>query len=579
MTSTPPPVDAEEYLENLMRAGQDAMKQFDDALVSAAGVGTKDSLSSGRLFFPFEWIAHLQRDYLKEVWRLWNAMFLQTYSGGTHSDIALAKSDRRFKDASWRAQPYYDLLKQTYLRGSRHLHEFVNMAQVDDRTKLQLRFYARQYIDAMSPSNFPATNPEVIRKAIETRSASLTDGMKNLIDDLQKGRITRVDESAFEVGRNLAITPGSVIFENELIQLIQYAPQTGDVEKTPLLIVPPCINKYYLLDLGAGNSLVEYAVAQGHQVFLISWRSAVPDTGHLTWDDYLEMGPLRAIDVILDITGDKRTHALGLCVGGTITSCAAAVLAARQQDKLATVTLLTTMLDFSDTGEIGLLIDKASVASREAAIGKGGILPGKELAFTFGTLRANDLIWRYVVDNYLKGATPDAFDLLFWDSDSVSLPGPMYCWYTRNTYLENNIKDPGKTTQCGVPVDLSKITVPIYLLASREDHIVPWKSAFRSKDLIGGDARFVLAASGHVAGVINPPARNKRSHWLNDDLELDPQGWFAQAEEKPGSWWPDWDAWMKHHSNGTIPAPTQQGNAQYHPIEPAPGRYVKLKSN
>ena len=403
--------------------------------------------------------------------------------------------------------------------------------------------------------------------------------MQNLIDDLKKGRITRVDESAFEVGRNLAVTPGSVVFENELIQLIQYAPQTGEVEKTPLLIVPPCVDKFYLLDLGEGNSLVEYAVAQGHQVFLISWRSAVPEIGHLTWDDYLEKGPLKAVDVVLDITGAERTNALGFCVGGTILSCAAAVMAARQERKLATITLLTTMLDFSDTGEIGLLIDDASVALREATIGKGGILPGKELAFTFGTLRANDLIWRYVVDSYLKGATPDAFDLLYWDSDSVSLPGPMYCWYTRNTYLENNIKDPGKTTQCGVPVDLSKIDVPVYLLASREDHIVPWKSAFRSKDLIGGASRFVLAASGHVAGVINPPARNKRSHWINDDLESDPQTWFEAAEERPGSWWPDWDRWMKRHSSGMVPASDRPGNMQYRPIEAAPGRYVKEKSN
>jgi polyhydroxyalkanoate synthase len=579
MTNTPPSADASRYLESLMRAGQDAMKQFDDALASAAGVRGKEANLPDQFFPPSGLIADLQREYFRQLWRFWNTTFLQVISGGTNSNAALAKGDKRFKDDAWSEQPYYELLKQSYLLGSRQLHEFVDRAQVDDRTKLQLRFYARQFIDAMSPANFPATNPEVIRKAIETRSASLTDGMKNLIDDLQKGRITRVDESAFEVGRNLAITPGSVVFENELIQLIQYAPQTGEVEKTPLLIVPPCINKYYLLDLGAGNSLVEYAVAQGHQVFLISWRSAVPETGHLTWDDYLEMGPLRAVDVVLDITGAERTHALGFCVGGTILSCAAAVLAARQQDKLATVTLLTTMLDFSDTGEIGLLIDKTSVALREAAIGKGGILPGKELAFTFGTLRANDLIWRYVVDNYLKGATPDAFNLLFWDSDSVSLPGPMYCWYTRNTYLENNIKDPGKTTQCGVPVDLSKITAPVYLLASREDHIVPWKAAYLTKDLIGGDARFVLAASGHVAGVINPPARNKRSHWLNDELVSDPQRWLEAAQEKPGSWWPDWDAWMKHHSSGTIPAPTELGNAQYHPIEPAPGRYVKLKSN
>ena len=579
MNSIPQFATAKGYLEGLMRAGQDVVKQLDDALAEAAGVRSEESTSSGRLFSPFGLIVDLQRDYLKQVWRLWNEMFLQTYSGGKHSDIALAKGDRRFKDASWREQPYYDLLRQTYLLGSRHLHEFVNMAQVDDRTKLQLRFYARQFIDAVSPSNFPATNPEVIRKAIETRSASLTDGMRNLIDDLQKGRITRADESAYEVGRNLAATPGTVVFENELIQLIQYAPQTSEVEGTPLLFVPPCINKYYLLDLGKGNSLVEYAVAQGHQVFLISWRSAVPETQHFTWDDYLEMGPLKAIEVVLDITGAERTNALGFCIGGTILSCAAAVLAARRQDRLATVTLLTTMLDFSDTGEIGLLIDAGSVALREATIGKSGIMPGKELAFTFSTLRANDFIWRYVVDSYLKGATPDAFDLLYWDSDSVSLPGPMYCWYIRNTYLENNIKDPGKTTQCGVPVDLSKITVPFYLLASRADHIVPWKTAFRSTDLIGGEARFVLAASGHVAGVINPPARNKRSHWLNGDLESDPQGWFDGAEEKPGSWWPDWSAWMRRHSNGTIPAPVQQGNARFGPIEPAPGRYVKKKSN
>ena len=562
-----------------MRAGQDAMKQFDATLVSVAGVGTKDHGTSSGQFFPFSLFADLQREYFRQLWLFWNSVFLQNFAGGAHSDVALARGDKRFKDEAWQEMPYYDLLKQSYLLGSRQLHEFVDQAQVDYKTKLQLRFYARQFIDAISPSNFPATNPEVIRKAIETRSVSLTDGMQNFIDDLQKGRITRVDESAFEVGRNLAITPGSVVFENELIQLIQYTPQTQEVEKTPLLIVPPCINKFYLLDLGVGNSLVEYAVAQGHQVFLVSWRSAVAEIGHLTWDDYLEKGPLKAVDVVLDITGRERTNALGFCVGGTILSCAAAVMAARQDRRLATITLLTTMLDFSDTGEIGLLIDDASVALREATIGKGGILPGKELAFTFGTLRANDLIWRYVVDSYLKGATPDAFDLLYWDSDSVSLPGPMYCWYTRNTYLENNIKDPGKTTQCGVPMDLSKIDVPVYLLASREDHIVPWKSAFRSKDLIGGKSRFVLAASGHVAGVINPPARNKRSHWINDDLESDPQTWLEAAEEKPGSWWPDWDSWMKSHSSGLIPASDKPGNMQYSPIEAAPGRYVKEKSN
>ena len=565
------------YLESLMRAGQEATKQFDDALTAAMGVETKPG-KSGEMS-PLAVTANMQQQYWSPIFDFWRGFFNVKSATNTDSRVQAPRGDRRFKDEVWSQSPYYDLLKQSYLLNSKQLTEFVDEALIDDKSKLQLRFYARQFIDAMSPSNFPATNPEVIRTAIRTRSASLAAGMQNLIEDLQKGRITRVDEAAFEIGRNLAVTPGTVVFENELIQLIQYTPQTAEVEKTPLLIVPPCINKYYLLDLGAGNSFVEYAVAQGHQVFLISWRSAVAETQYLTWDDYLNLGPLKAIDVVRDIADVDQIHALGFCVGGTILSCAAGVLAARREDKLTTMTLLTTMVDFADTGEIGLLIDHAGVALREATIGSGGILPGKELAFTFGTLRANDLIWRYVVDSYMKGAPADAFDLLYWDSDSVSLPGPMYCWYTRNTYLENRIKEPGATTQCGVRVDLSKAKIPLYLLASREDHIVPWQSAYRSKGLIGKDPRFVLAASGHVAGVINPPARNKRSYWTHDDLNGDAADWLEKAEEKPGSWWPDWDAWMKRHSSGTVPAPSRPGNASYQVIEPAPGRYVKQKSN
>lgn len=561
-----------EYLESLMRAGQQATKQLDDAFAAAMGVENKPG--NGGATSPFDVAANLQRQFWSPVLDFWRGFLGDMPTAGS-----APRGDRRFKDEAWSNSSYFDFLRKSYQAGSKQLTELVDQAQVDDRSKLQLRFYARQFIDAMSPSNFPATNPEVIRTAIRTRATSLAAGMQNLIEDLQKGRITRVDESAFEVGRNLAVTPGTVVFENELIQLIQYTPQTKDVLKTPLLMVPPCINKYYLLDLGAGNSFVEYAVAQGHQVFLISWRSAVAATQYLTWDDYLKLGPLQAIDVVRDITGVDRINALGFCVGGTILSCAAGVLAARREDKIATMTLLTTMIDFVDPGEIGLLIDPASMALREAAIGSGGILPGKELAFTFGTLRANDLIWRYAVDSYMKGAPPEAFDLLYWDSDSVSLPGPMYCWYTRNTYLENRIKDPGATTQCGERIDLSKVKAPIYLLASREDHIVPWQSAFRSKDIIGSEPRFVLAASGHVAGVINPPARNKRSYWINDKLDGDANEWLDKSKEQPGSWWPDWDAWLKRRSGDTIPAPAEPGNSRYPAIEPAPGRYVKQKSN
>jgi polyhydroxyalkanoate synthase subunit PhaC len=561
------------YFESLMRAGAQSMKQFDDALTSVMGVGGQPATRGASS--PFAAAANLQRQFWSPVVGFWKGLLGNTSAAGGRSP----RSDKRFQDEAWNQSPYYQLIKKSYLMNSKLLIDLVDQAPVDEKSKLQLRFYARQFIDAMSPSNFPATNPEVVRTAIRTRSASLTSGMQNLIEDLQKGRITRVDETAFEVGRNLAVTSGSVVFENELIQLIQYAPQTAEVEKTPLLMVSPCINKYYLLDLGTGNSFIEYAVAQGHQVFVISWRSAVPEIQGLTWDDYLNLGVLKSIDVVRSIGDVDRIHALGFCVGGTMLSCAAGVLAARGENKLATITLLTTMLDFEDTGEIGFMIDQNSLALREATIGKGGILPGKELAFTFGTLRANDLIWRYVVESYFKGAAPDAFDLLFWDSDSVSLPGPMYCWYARNTYVENKIKDPGATTQCGERIELSKVDVPIYLLASRQDHIVPWQSAFRSKDLMGGDPRFVLAASGHVAGVVNPPARNRRSHWVNDNLNCDAMGWLEGAEEKPGSWWPDWDGWMKAHSSGTVSAPSELGNATFPVIEPAPGRYVRQKSN
>jgi polyhydroxyalkanoate synthase len=573
MDSARSPNDPSAYFESLMQAGQQSFKQFDDAIAQAMGVTGKADMSSS----PFVAAMELQRDSVLQFWRFWNTTLVKAM--GVGAQVQPAKGDKRFKDSAWHDTPYYDLLKQSYLLGSKQLFDFVDNAQVDEKTRLQLKFHARQFVDAMSPSNFPATNPEVIRTAIQTRSASLAAGMRNLIEDIQKGRITRVDESKFEVGGNLANTPGSVIFENELIQLIEYAPQTAYVEKTPLLMVPPCINKYYLLDLGKGNSFVEYAVAQGHHVFLISWRSAVAETQNLTWDDYLRLGPLKAVDVVREITGVEKIHALGFCVGGTILSCASGVLAARGEDKLETVTLLTTMIDFSDPGDIGLLIDEGHVALREATIGNGGILPGKELAFTFGTLRANDLIWRYVVDSYLKGAEPDTFDLLYWDSDSVSLPGPMYCWYTRNAYLENKLREPGKTTQCGVDIDLTQVKAPFYILASREDHIVPWRSAYLSTNLIGTNPRFVLAASGHVAGVINPPAKGKRSHWLNDDVSGDAEAWLARSEEKPGSWWPDWDGWLKRHSSGTVSAPAEPGNPTYRAIEPAPGRYVKTKSN
>jgi polyhydroxyalkanoate synthase len=560
------------HLEGLMQAGQDMVRQFERALAPAEGA--KPGLG-WPMPVEFTRAAELQMRYLEQMGALWRTAML----GGEAPVAQPAKGDNRFRDKAWQSEPYYDTIKQSYLIGSKFLHDLVEEAQVDDRTKMQLRFYAKQYTDAISPSNFPATNPEVIRTAIETRAESLTSGMQNLIEDLQKGRITMTDEAAFEIGRNIVVTPGSVIFENELIQVIQYAPTTETVEKRPLLLVPPCINKFYVLDLTPDNSFVRWAVEQGHRVFLISWRNADAEIERFTWDDYLERGVIKALDVVCDATGERSVNMLGFCVGGTLLGCTAAVLAGRGDDRIASVTLLTTMLDFSDTGEIGIMVDETYVATREAAIGQGGLLPGKELAFVFSTLRANDLIWNYVVNNYLKGATPDAFDLLYWNSDAVNLPGPMYCWYTRNCYLENALKVRGKTVQAGVPVDLSKIKAPLYVLAAREDHIVPWRTAYATSALVGGGVRYVLAASGHIAGVINPPARGKRSHWINDEIEADPEEWLKGATEHPGSWWPDWDLWLKSHSAGTIDAPKELGGGGHVPIEPAPGRYVRVRTD
>jgi polyhydroxyalkanoate synthase subunit PhaC len=578
MSQSAPQPNPQEYLQNLMQAGQDVVQQFERALAGGNVIAASDLKWPAATPTSVTEMFDLQRRYFEQMGQLWSS-FLPGLSGDERKPVvAPPKGDNRFRDEAWQKEPYYDAVKQSYLIGAKFLHDFVEQANVDEKMKMQLRFYARQFTDAISPSNFPMTNPEVIRTAIDTRCESLTEGMKNLVEDIQKGRISMTDESAFEVGENIAITPGEVIYENELIQLIQYKPTTEQVEKRPLLLVPPCINKYYVLDLTPANSFVRYALEQGHPVFLISWRSADESIAHLTWDDYIEKGIVQAVEVVTDVAKAKDVNILGFCVGGTLLGCAAAVMAARGDDRLASVTLLTTMLDFADTGEIGIMVDENYVRTREATIGQGGILPGKELAFVFSTLRANDLIWSFVVNNYLKGATPDAFDLLYWNSDSVNLPGPMYCWYIRHAYLENAIKDPGRTVQCGVPVDLSAIKAPVYLLAAKEDHIVPWKTAYLASRLLGGDIRFVLGASGHIAGVVNPAARNKRNYWLNTDLGAEPDAWLDQAQEVPGSWWPDWDRWLKERSTGTKAAPAKLGNKTFAPIEPAPGRYVKVRA-
>jgi poly[(R)-3-hydroxyalkanoate] polymerase subunit PhaC len=516
--------------------------------------------------------AHYQR-----AAALWQSVYARSRGTDQEAVVRPDAGDRRFAAAEWRDEPYFDFIKQSYLLNARFLTELVEAAEVDQRAKGRLRFFTRQFIDASSPANFAATNPEVLRLARETNGDTITRGTQNLLGDVGKGRISTTDEAAFGVGKNIAATPGAVVYENELIQLIQYKPSTDAVRARPLVIVPPCINKFYVLDLTPENSFVRYAVEQGNTVFLVSWRNVTAAQGQLTWDDYIADGVIRALEVSREIAKSAKVNALGFCVGGTLLATALAVLTARGEEWAESLTLLTTLLDYTESGEIGLFVDEPSVAAKEAEIGAGGVMEGRNLAFVFSMLRANDLVWSYVVNNYLKGRTPDAFDILYWNADSTNLPGPMYCGYVRNLYLENRLREPGALSTCGERVDLGRLRMPVYILATREDHIVPWKAAYASTRLLKGRARFVLGASGHIAGVVNPASKNRRSYWTSELLTESPEPWLAGAREVKGSWWSDWNAWLAQYAGGEKPAPKRLGGGKYKRIEKAPGRYVQFR--
>lgn len=529
------------------------------------------------LSLPMPALTQLQTDYLKTATELWN----QTLHS---ADTTAAPSDRRFAARDW-GNPASAYVAQMYLLNARTMLQMAESIEGDEKTRQRIRFAVQQWVDAAAPSNYLALNPEAQRKALETKGESIGQGLKQLWNDIQQGHVSQTDESVFEVGRNVATSEGTIVFENELFQLIEYKPLTAKVHERPILFVPPCINKYYILDLQPENSLIRYTVEQGHRVFVVSWRNADESIAQFTWDQYIEDAAIRAIRLVQEIGGSQQINTLGFCVGGTILATALSVLAARGEKPAASVTLLTTLLDFTNTGVLDLFIDEAMVQVREMTLGPnspngGNLLKGQELATTFSFLRPNDLVWNYVVGNYLKGETPPPFDLLYWNSDSTNLPGPMYCWYLRNTYLENNLVKPGKLTVCGQKIDLGSIDTPTYVYASREDHIVPWDGAYRNTQVLKNKVRFVLGASGHIAGVINPPAKGKRSHWIGATTALPAQhkDWFDKAKEHPGSWWTDWSAWLKSHAGKQIAAPKTPGNRQHKPIEAAPGRYVKQKA-
>ena len=569
----------EPTLANTGQTAQAAVQTGVDTMGTAV-TGLWKSMSGMSL--PMDALAKLQGDYLQQATAMWNhSLTALQHEGSGQTPVG----DKRFAADAWAKNPAAALAAQTYLLNARTLLEMADSVQADPKTKARIRFAVQQWVDAASPANYLATNPEALAKAVATGGESITQGMQQLWKDIEQGRMSQTDESVFEVGRNVATSEGAVVFENPLFQLIEYKPLTAKVHQRPMLFVPPCINKYYILDLQPENSVIRYTVENGHRVFVVSWRNPDESLAATTWDDYIESGPIKAIEVVQDITGAETINTLGFCVGGTILATALSVLAARGQKPAESMTLLTTLLDFSDTGILDVFIDEAAVKLREMTIGadapKGpGLLKGKELATTFSFLRPNDLVWNYVVGNYLKGEAPPPFDLLYWNGDSTNLPGPMFCWYLRHTYLDNTLKAPGVLTVAGEQLDLSRLDLPVFIYGSREDHIVPWKAAYASTGVLSGskDKTFVLGASGHIAGVINPATKNKRSHWTNAKLPAQADDWFETATETPGSWWPVWSEWLGGHGGKQIAAPKAYGNRSHQVIEPAPGRYVKQKA-
>jgi polyhydroxyalkanoate synthase len=563
-------------------AWQSMMKFPDGGEGAAAMAPVMRMLGDAGAMLPPARLEALRNDYLQKAARLW-----QDFASGKAPEF----KDKRFSAPEWSANPMSAFSAASYLLNSEFLLAMVEALEAAPREKQKVRFAVQQIVDALSPANFLATNPEAQQKIIETKGESLTKGLQNMLADLHRGRISQSDESAFEVGRNVGATPGTVVFENDLFQLIQYTPATATVHEVPLLMVPPCINKFYILDLQPENSLVRYLVEQGNTVFMLSWRNPDAAMGAFTWDDYIEKGAIQALNVTREISvdsgGTDKVNVFGFCVGGTIAATALAVEAARGRQPANSLSLFTTLLDFSDTGVLDVFVDHAQVALREQSLARGGLMPGRDLATTFSSLRPNDLMWNYVQQNYLKGKTPPAFDMLYWNADSTNLPGPMFCWYLRNTYLEDKLKVPGALSVAGVPVDLGRIDCPVFLYGSKEDHIVPWEAAFASMHLLNPKKpkqnRYVLGASGHIAGVINPAAKNKRSHWVNEtqgrNRPKTAAEWIAGATEKKGSWWPEWAKFLTENGGKEVAPPATPGNEHHRPIEPAPGRYVKARAD
>jgi polyhydroxyalkanoate synthase len=585
----PDPVEFSRTMAKIAERSQRLVSEF---LARQQGggeqLGMGDPLNLGSAFL--EMTTKLMSDPVKLVqaqmslWQdymtLWQNATLRVLGQETKPTVEAAPGDRRFKDAAWEENMLFDFIKQSYLLSARWVQRTVAQVEgLDPKTAKKVDFYTRQFVDALAPSNFVLTNPEVLKATLESGGENLAKGLENMLKDLERGKgrlaIKMTDMDAFKVGTNIATTPGKVIYQNDLMQLIQYEPTTKDVDKRPLILMPPWINKYYILDLREKNSFIRWAVAQGITVFVISWVNPDEKLAAKSFEDYMFEGPLAALDAVEQATGEKDVNFIGYCIGGTLLSATLSYMAAKKDTRIHSATYFTTMTDFAEAGELSVFIDEEQLSALEDRMRKsGGYLDGAAMATTFNMLRANDLIWSFVVNNYLLGKEPFPFDLLYWNSDATRMPYAMHSFYLRKMYQENLLVQPGGITLGGVPIDLRKIKTPTFMLATREDHIAPWRSSYAATQLFAGPVRFCLAASGHIAGVVNPPEPPKYSHWVNEKIYKTPEEWLANATQHPGSWWPEWRKWLHQHAGGQVPA-RKPGDGKLKPIEDAPGSYVK----
>jgi polyhydroxyalkanoate synthase len=584
------PLDLATAFAEIARQSSEQVMEFMKHQWPAGGMLMADELGVAKAFMdlarhtmqdPYK-LAQAQMKLWQDYMTLWQTSMLRAFGHPSEPVAVPATTDKRFRHETWEEHFLFDYVKQSYLIAARHLHGIVGGVEgLDEKTKKKVDFFTRQYIDAIAPTNFVLTNPEVLRETIDSGGQNLVKGLKNLLDDIGRGdgqsiRIRMTDPNAFRLGENIANTRGKVVYQNELMQLLQYEPTTQKVFRKPLLIVPPWINKFYILDLREKNSFIKWAVDQGHTVFVISWVNPDAELAHKNFEDYLLEGPIDALEQIRKATGEREVNALGYCLGGTLLGSTLGYLAAKGDERIASATFFTTMIDFSEPGELEVFLDDRSIHSLERKMKRRGYLEGHEMAGTFNMLRANDLIWSFVINNYLLGKDPFPFDLLHWNSDSTRLPAAMHSFYLRNCYQKNILKNPGGVTLAGVPIDLGKVKTPAYFLSAIEDHIAPWKSTFKGARLFAGPVKFVLGGSGHIAGVINPPAAKKYGYWTNPELVADPDAWLVEATQHSGSWWPHWEKWVAAFAGGKVAARIP-GSGALEALEEAPGSYVKAR--